>query len=33
MIELNGLQKYYNKGKQNEIHVINKVASHCPLVV
>ena len=30
MIELNGLQKYYNKGKQNEIHVINNVSMSIP---
>ncbi|MBR7020587.1 MAG: ABC transporter ATP-binding protein/permease [Lachnospiraceae bacterium] len=30
MIELIGLQKYYNKGKQNEIHVINDVSLNVP---
>ena len=30
MIELNGLQKYYNKGRQNEIHVINDVTMSIP---
>ena len=30
MIELLGLQKYYNKGKQNEIHVINDVSLNVP---
>ncbi|MBO4652594.1 MAG: ABC transporter ATP-binding protein/permease [Lachnospiraceae bacterium] len=30
MIELIGLQKYYNKGRQNEIHVINDVSLHVP---
>ena len=30
MIEIIGLQKYYNKGKQNEIHVINDVTLEAP---
>jgi len=30
MIELNGLQKYYNKDKQNEIHVINDISLNLP---
>ena len=30
MIQLKNLQKYYNKGRQNEIHVINDVTLELP---
>ena len=30
MIKLNNLNKYYNKGKQNEIHVVNNIELELP---
>ena len=30
MIKLNNLNKYYNKGKSNEIHVVNNVNLELP---
>ena len=30
MIKLNKLNKYFNKGKQNEIHVINDTSLELP---
>ena len=30
MIKINGLNKFYNKGKNNEIHVINNVSLNLP---
>ena len=30
MIKLNSLHKYFNKGRQNEIHVINDVSLDLP---
>ena len=30
MITLKNLEKYYNKGRQNEIHVINDITLELP---
>ena len=30
MIKINSLNKYFNKGKQNEIHVINDISLELP---